>query len=392
MTRNKKPTEGARTDYFEDLQNKLAACSSVDEMKTTLPHILPYWLNGSSPTPGTIGKCQTDLLSETLLQSMGINDLYPLSVMADGNCLPRVANFLCWGTENKHVEMRVRIVHESIYNQHMYLDDDCLDGASAAGSTGTADAYAQYSDGFIPGTKLSKELTRYLLRYEITNVSKRGAYCGIWQIHAVANILCRSIISVYPGLGPPRIHFNRIIEPRAKSTDCPAYIMWTSMCNAEQKTWWQPNHFMPLVRRQPSDQNVTHTQDEDRTQYPTKGDQTVLHVAQYDVPVFNVTADPHTLPVSEDEVSSLNVPHANAPDVQVAQDDDPALTHDITVMHVAEAGGSVKQSTQALPGVVRRRAQSGRQRAKIEASSKVDNNIYNTFLSYPLLHQTKLKA
>ena len=107
--RNKKPTEEARTDYFEDLQNKLAACSSVDEMKTTLPHILPYSLNGSSPTPGMIRKCQKDLLTETLLQSMGIDDLYPLSVMADGNCLPRVASFLCWGTENKHVEMRVRI-------------------------------------------------------------------------------------------------------------------------------------------------------------------------------------------------------------------------------------------------------------------------------------------
>ena len=84
MTRNKKPTEGARTDYFEDLQN---TCSSVDEMKTTLPHILPYSLNGSSPTPGMIRKCQKDLLSETLLQSMGIDDLYHLSVMADGNCL-----------------------------------------------------------------------------------------------------------------------------------------------------------------------------------------------------------------------------------------------------------------------------------------------------------------
>ena len=137
---------------------------------------------------------------------------------------------------------------------------------------------------------------------------------------------------------------------------------------------------------------MTHTQDEDHTQHPTKGDQTVLHVALDDVPVFNVTADLHALPVSEDEVFPLNVPHANVPDVQVAQDDDPALTHDITVMHVAEAGVSAKQRTQALPGVFRRRAQFGRQRAKTEASSKVDNNLYNTFLSYPLPHQTKLKA
>ena len=49
--------------------------SNCTEMKTTLPHILPNSLNGSSPTPGIIGKCQKDLLFETLLQSMGINDL-----------------------------------------------------------------------------------------------------------------------------------------------------------------------------------------------------------------------------------------------------------------------------------------------------------------------------
>ena len=31
-----------------------------------------------------------------------------------------------------------------------------------------------------------------------------------------------------------------------KNTDCPAYIMWTSTCNSEQKTSWQPNHFILL--------------------------------------------------------------------------------------------------------------------------------------------------
>ena len=395
MTRNKKSTEGARMDYFEDMQNKLAACSSVDEMKTTLPHILSYPLNGSSPTPGMIHKYQEDLLSERLLQSMGIKDMYPISVMADGNCLPRVASFLCWGTEKKHVEMRVRIVHESIHNQHLYLDDDFLDGARAAGSTGTADAYAQYSDGVVPGTKLSKELTRYLFRDEVMNVAKRGAYCGIWQIHAVANILCRAIISVYPGLGPPRIHLNRTIDPQMKKTDCPAYIMWTSTCNADRKTWWQPNHFIPLVRRHPSDQNVTQpdlhakhvSQDKDSSMnvpqanppdvqvdkdggpaltqsnlhaMPVSQDKdSSMHVSQVNSPDVHVAKDDgpaltqsglHAMPVSQDKDSSMHVSQANPPDVQVAKDDGPALTHsDLHVMPVPQDKDSSMNVPQANP-------------------------------------------
>ena len=53
------------------------------------------------------------------------NDLVgriPVSVIADGNCLPRSGSVLAFGSEAFHFEIRCRIIIELVKNKRCYLD------------------------------------------------------------------------------------------------------------------------------------------------------------------------------------------------------------------------------------------------------------------------------
>ena len=65
------------------------------------------------------------------------NDM-PLVVSADGNCCPRSLSILVFGNEERHLEMRVRLVIELALHEQMYLDNDylakeCPDAQDVAG-------------------------------------------------------------------------------------------------------------------------------------------------------------------------------------------------------------------------------------------------------------------
>lgn len=40
----------------------------------------------------------------------GLENLFPCLIYGDGNCLPRCGSLFAYGTENKHLDIRARIV------------------------------------------------------------------------------------------------------------------------------------------------------------------------------------------------------------------------------------------------------------------------------------------
>lgn len=52
--------------------------------------------------------------------------MYPVSVSADGNCLPYTGNVHAFGTEKRGAEMRVSIVTELALHQQLYLEQTYL--------------------------------------------------------------------------------------------------------------------------------------------------------------------------------------------------------------------------------------------------------------------------
>ena len=89
--------------------------------------------------------------------------------------------------------------------------------------------------------------TETLYKLELLDICRDGAYMGMWQILAAANILQHPICSVYPDL-------RRIVRPdlnrrvycynEALNTKRLLHIMWTPMSVNSQ----DPCHFVPLFR------------------------------------------------------------------------------------------------------------------------------------------------
>ena len=173
-------------------------------------------------------------------------ELCPCSVCTDGNCLPSSGSVLAYGQRVNEQEIRVRIIKELVENEETYLDDKYL-----ARGTGTekndkacSKSYAQYSDKYVPGMKLTKSLIKRIYQEEVLSLTEDKSFMGIWQLHALS-----PLYSVYPKLGNPSVRrdLHRLIEPIKKAEHGPVYIMWTSCRTDMNKEHWVPNHFVPLL-------------------------------------------------------------------------------------------------------------------------------------------------
>ena len=227
------PTERER--YFHHLQATLSCCSSLSAMKRILPEEIPYQLNISTPT----SNFQEDPVAQILLSTTGLTDLTAAAVAADGNCLLRAASLLISGNESMYNELRICVAVELIRHPDVYTNDEFL---SAHGASGTAQRYAMYSGHFD-----SQMNTKSIYEKDVCDTIKNAKYCGIWQLHGLASVLGMVVHSVYPGLGPPKKDLNRRIVPREIRHSREISIMWTHTTNSDVKTWWQPNHFVPLL-------------------------------------------------------------------------------------------------------------------------------------------------
>ena len=73
----------------------------------------------------------------------------PVKNFGDGNCFARAISQFLYGTENHHLEVRIRIVLEAVRNKHLYLDQDSLSkGLLQTPDQLLATQYAAYSEHY----------------------------------------------------------------------------------------------------------------------------------------------------------------------------------------------------------------------------------------------------
>ena len=105
-------------------------------------------------------------------------DLYaPLQIVGDGNCFPRIVSFMLFGTENRHTEIRVRIVYKAVLNKERYLDNSylCI-GANHEYRRGTlVEQIAQYSDNYMPNVALD---FAKIHEKEVLDICKINSFMG----------------------------------------------------------------------------------------------------------------------------------------------------------------------------------------------------------------------
>ena len=187
--------------------------------------------------------------------------LYPVTIIADGNCLPRCGSLLSYGTEDHHAEIRARIVVEMATNRGYYTSNKNVVNPDNADDQNVTKKFAMYSEYFKVGESLTRKSIGAIYDRETMGVIRDGAYMGLWQLAALATVLNRSIFSVYPDYAGNKIRgdTHRLFHPRtiAPQPQQPAYIMWTSTTGKLQgPKAWAPNHFCVMLPMYAADEGV----------------------------------------------------------------------------------------------------------------------------------------
>ena len=157
----------------------------------------------------------------------------PVHTGGDGNCLLRAVSLFIAGHEGLHLELRCRVTIELAANSGSYL----LESNMARGvnnETSVVQQFAHYSPLWAPELSPREVFQRETLRFRLLKT-----YSGAWAIAALANILRRPVLSIYP-LGLLR-DLNRAFttfSPRFRRRE-PVVIMWVDLGAA-----W---HFVPLM-------------------------------------------------------------------------------------------------------------------------------------------------
>ena len=192
-------------------------------------------------------------------------NVVPTQTLGDGNCFPRALSNALFGTQNRHVEIRVRLVFEAVLNEQFYLSNEYLSlGVQGrlparpnlrAPSTTVVSRYCMYSgDDYVTGYRMLVEEMRGVYRRDIVRIGRKGGFMGIWQFHQAAEISKNPICGVYPdGKGKVKVNANlRLDMNRVFLTNNPAfhnmrpiYIMWTPVSVLSKA--FDVNHFVVLL-------------------------------------------------------------------------------------------------------------------------------------------------
>eukprot|EP00745_Piridium_sociabile_P030649 TRINITY_DN50875_c0_g1_i4.p1 TRINITY_DN50875_c0_g1~~TRINITY_DN50875_c0_g1_i4.p1 ORF type:complete len:932 (+),score=185.05 TRINITY_DN50875_c0_g1_i4:61-2856(+) len=269
IVREKEGHDGGRKDrkaFFSNLAMKLegAAKSSFYDLqclaKKAEQHVLGYTVECSNSLQ--VEHYHSDAKSVELYPE-DAPDLVPVEIFGDGNCLPRSASLLMCETQNSHQEMRARIVVELAAHENFYLDNRNLQGTPPLSQTldltsnsCMTKSYAVYSDHFCM-QPLNFDSIKDIFRREVCTATVPGSEMGIWQLHAVASILRRPLVSIYPSFVSHSVRkdLHRQIQPRImddKSAVVPA-IMWTRLGSDLPENVWRPNHFVVCLPKRSQD-------------------------------------------------------------------------------------------------------------------------------------------
>ena len=168
-----------------------------------------------------------------------------LKTTSDGNCFFRAASILAFRDENRHEEMRVRIVVELSVNDKFYLKGKDLCRRIEA------QAKEIYPRSKNITSEMNPEVIKEVFEEEVLDTARSASWASYWHLPALGAVLNRLVQSVYPECGGSEVrkYFNALICPRLLDPEKePVTIMWTRTgASGGDGTHFRPNHFVPLV-------------------------------------------------------------------------------------------------------------------------------------------------
>ena len=165
-------------------------------------------------------------------------------------------SLLTFGTEHRHLEIRLGIGKEGILFSDKYLDSEFLyQGAlNRSENIDIVEFYALVSPVFNT-MKHDEQIMcpanfRKIYQKEVLSMLANRRWMGMWQIHQFANVVKKPIRVVHPMRNTrTRCEYNRYIYPEgyvASGHEDELHLMWTSTNNVT----YNIDHFLPLLKQE----------------------------------------------------------------------------------------------------------------------------------------------
>ena len=142
-TKNKEETS------WEAIQNQLLECANFKQLEAAVATIKEPPLIRRQ-VHNTFSECNViDDIALHFLPKDSPTGYLPVKNFGDCNCFAQAISQFLYGTENYHLEVRIRIVLEAVRNKYLYLDQDFLSkGLLQTPDRLLATQYAAYSEHY----------------------------------------------------------------------------------------------------------------------------------------------------------------------------------------------------------------------------------------------------
>ncbi|RNA20901.1 Vertnin [Brachionus plicatilis] len=182
-------------------------------------------------------------------------DLYtPCSKLGDGNCFYRSVSLCIYGTEDFHVELRLRCLVEMIFNSNLYMDNIYLN--SQLQKTLETNEINDLVLHLATMAQTSRSLNddKEVFLNEFKRISGKDEWGTTWLFFPHANALGVDIQQHYPvfGSNSNTIHL-KILRNKIRCLNCDKKtetinILWSNTINANSDNWI-PNHFVSCLKK-----------------------------------------------------------------------------------------------------------------------------------------------
>lgn len=132
--------------------------------------LLPEEQHYLTTTPGV----SVDSMSLQLLPHDAPPLHFPVNIIGDGNCLHQSVSMLAFGSEERHIEMRVCLVVEMSMHFHLYLNHNFLSKGTSDAGQDSLEKLQLYSEEYSDHQSAVKALQKL-----IYGVGKPSKECGM---------------------------------------------------------------------------------------------------------------------------------------------------------------------------------------------------------------------
>ena len=187
-------TIGSREDYaWKDVRAILHAFNDFDSLQNYIKrNPLPFFDCHINLQLSERDRQNLDLVALHYIPVDAPKGLAPCKIGSDGNCFPSTLSFICFCSEEMHIESHVHLLYEAILNAKHYLSNHYLSrGCNIVyRQGGPVKQIAMYASSYNPNEPLDVVKT---YKKEVMDLAQNNTYCGLWQMSQAANILHRPV-------------------------------------------------------------------------------------------------------------------------------------------------------------------------------------------------------